>query len=41
MDLVEVEVVFVNLGSTAGHYTYPNGNVYCATKAAVRVISEG
>lgn len=31
----------VNLGSTAGHYTYPNGNVYCATKAAVRVISEG
>jgi 3-hydroxy acid dehydrogenase / malonic semialdehyde reductase len=32
-------VVF--LGSTAGHQTYPNGNVYCATKAAVRVISEG
>lgn len=31
----------VNLGSTAGHQTYPNGNVYCATKAAVRVISEG
>lgn len=29
------------LGSTAGHQTYPNGNVYCATKAAVRVISEG
>jgi 3-hydroxy acid dehydrogenase / malonic semialdehyde reductase len=32
-------VVF--LGSSAGHQTYPNGNVYCATKAAVRVISEG
>jgi len=31
----------INLGSTAGHQTYPNGNVYCATKAAVRVISEG
>lgn len=31
----------VNLGSTAGHQTYPGGNVYCATKAAVRVISEG
>ncbi|WP_009632967.1 SDR family oxidoreductase [Synechocystis sp. PCC 7509] len=31
----------VFLGSTAGHQTYPNGNVYCATKAAVRVISEG
>lgn len=31
----------VNLGSVAGHQTYPNGNVYCATKAAVRVISEG
>ena len=31
----------VNMGSTAGHQTYPNGNVYCATKAAVRVISEG
>lgn len=31
----------VNLGSTAGHQTYPNGNVYCATKAAVRAISEG
>jgi len=31
----------VNLGSIAGHQTYPNGNVYCATKAAVRSISEG
>jgi 3-hydroxy acid dehydrogenase/malonic semialdehyde reductase len=31
----------VNLGSTAGHLTYPNGAVYCATKAAERVITEG
>ncbi|MDZ8238999.1 MAG: SDR family oxidoreductase [Nostoc sp. ChiQUE01a] len=31
----------VNLGSIAGHQTYPRGNVYCATKAAVRAISEG
>jgi 3-hydroxy acid dehydrogenase / malonic semialdehyde reductase len=31
----------INLGSIAGHQTYPNGNVYCATKAAVKAISEG
>jgi NADP-dependent 3-hydroxy acid dehydrogenase YdfG len=31
----------VNLGSTAGHMTYANGAVYCATKAAERAISEG
>jgi 3-hydroxy acid dehydrogenase / malonic semialdehyde reductase len=31
----------VNLGSTAGEITYPNGAVYCATKAAVRAINDG
>jgi NADP-dependent 3-hydroxy acid dehydrogenase YdfG len=31
----------VNLGSTAAYQTYANGAVYCATKAAEKVISEG
>jgi NADP-dependent 3-hydroxy acid dehydrogenase YdfG len=31
----------VNLGSVAGRWVYPNGAVYCATKHAVKAISEG
>jgi len=31
----------VNIGSIAGHQTYPNGSVYCATKAGERAISDG
>jgi NADP-dependent 3-hydroxy acid dehydrogenase YdfG len=31
----------VNLGSVAGRWTYPGGGVYCASKAAVRVLTEG
>ncbi|MGD0901903.1 MAG: SDR family NAD(P)-dependent oxidoreductase [Terracidiphilus sp.] len=31
----------VNLGSTAGEMTYPNGAVYCGTKAAERSINDG
>lgn len=31
----------INVGSIAARYTYPGGSVYCATKAAVKVLSEG
>ena len=31
----------VNIGSTAGHMVYPGGNVYAATKAAMRALNEG
>lgn len=30
----------INIGSIAGHGTYPGGNVYSATKHAVRAISQ-
>ncbi len=31
----------INIGSLAGDAAYPGGNVYCATKAAVKAISDG
>jgi serine 3-dehydrogenase len=31
----------INVGSIAGHWTYPKGAVYNATKAGVRTITEG
>ena len=31
----------INIGSVAGDAAYPNGNVYCATKAAVKTITDG
>lgn len=31
----------INIGSIAGLGAYPNGAVYCATKAAVRILTDG
>ncbi len=31
----------INIGSVAGHWTYPKGNVYAATKFAVNALSQG
>jgi serine 3-dehydrogenase len=31
----------INIGSVAGYWVYPKGGVYCATKYAVRALTEG
>ncbi len=31
----------INIGSVAGRWVYPKGNVYCASKFAVRALTEG
>ena len=31
----------INIGSVAGDAAYANGNVYCATKSAVKTITDG
>jgi 3-hydroxy acid dehydrogenase/malonic semialdehyde reductase len=40
-DIIKSQGHIVNLGSVAGRLVYEGGAVYCATKFAVRAISEG
>ncbi len=39
--LIKNKAHIINIGSAAGRWTYPGGGIYCATKAAVRAITEG
>lgn len=38
--LKQPQAQIVNLGSVAGRWIYPMGNVYCATKSAIHALSE-
>src|SRR3712207_1479262 len=33
--------IIVNLGSVAGDAAYAGGSIYCATKAAIKILSDG
>jgi NADP-dependent 3-hydroxy acid dehydrogenase YdfG len=33
--------LIINIGSISGSQVYPNGNVYCASKAAVNMLTQG
>jgi len=37
----KIQCHVINIGSIAGIYAYPKGAVYCGSKAAVKVISDG
>ena len=39
--LKQKESHIINIGSVAGKWVYPGGGVYCATKFAVRALTEG
>ena len=40
-DLIKTKGYIINVGSVAGRLVYEGGAVYCATKFAVRALSEG
>jgi serine 3-dehydrogenase len=39
--LIERKGAIINIGSVAGHYPYPGGNVYGGTKAFVHLFTKG
>jgi len=39
--IISKQGFIVNVGSVAGRWVYPGGGVYCATKFAVRALTEG
>jgi NADP-dependent 3-hydroxy acid dehydrogenase YdfG len=39
--MAQPQAHIVNIGSVAGRWVYPGGATYCATKFAVRALSEG